>query len=129
MHMVIDRNGKNGGKPHPRHRNGQPVKKGKCQRCIIINGGEENTVEAELEDHHEIPKKYGGAGGPKRESCPDCHMLAHQLIDDYVDIVVTENTPAILEINRRHYAGEILTSGDLREIALRHKGGFEKSKH
>jgi hypothetical protein len=105
------------GKSHPRHRNGQSVEKGKCQRCVIIDG---DAVVTEIEEHHEIPKMYGGAGGPRRKGCPDCHMLVHELIDEYVRIVIADNIPAILEINRRHFAGENLTTGDLRKIAIEH---------
>ena len=92
-------NGGNGStRHHPRHRNGNNVKQGKCPICVILHG-EENVKDSEIEDHHVIPRRYGGKNGPKKQLCPDHHMMMHLLYDDFVEALVMQNFTGFVEIN------------------------------
>ncbi|HNY35694.1 MAG TPA: hypothetical protein PLD14_03170 [Candidatus Pacearchaeota archaeon] len=104
--------------PHPRHKNGNGVDHGKCPRCIIIHG-EKDTEVTEIEEHHEIPREYGGRNGSIKKGCPDCHVEVHLLYDRYKRILIMQNLFGFVEISQRYFNGEALTEGDLMEIALR----------
>ena len=110
-------NGKNNGH-HPRHRNDENVEQGKCPRCVILYG-EKNVPLTDIEEHHDEPVRYGGVRGPKRKTCPVCHMEVEILIKDYTNMLAIDHLPEIVEISERHYNGEELGNGDLYRILAR----------